>query len=593
MKKISSFAFHIFFAFILTTVNTTFVLAQNNDSQASHNAEFKVLTENLVIQQGQVKTAKIQMTMPSGFHAYADQFKIININPNTFKVGQILLSPEIEFYDKHFKKKRKGLFENGEIEIQIEAPENLDTEKTNTLLFDLKYQICSEQVCYLPKTFSIQLKINTSELKAATHSNQAFSPFSADTIENQLSKNFLLTYLFVFIAGVLTSFTPCIFPMIPITLSILGHDAEKKSRAQNVARSVFYVLGIAITYSLLGVIAALTGSIFGQALSNKYVIMTLVTLFVFMALSMWGAFELQVPAFIRNKFGTGQSKGYIGSFIMGLVAGLVASPCVGPVLVSILSFVSTTQSVSLGFTLLFTYAMGLGLIFIVLGFSGQILKKLPKSGPWMEFIKFALGLLMILAALYYLKFILPIQYWAIVTGLSFMSISVWQGTYNFRKKHPFRQGLFIVTFILSLLLTLMSIIKFDYVAPFFENKIGLVSESKIKWIPYSKQVLEAAIQEKQPVMLDFFAEWCGACHELEEKTYTHSEFIELSQQFKLVKIDATEDLPEVQKILEEYHIKGLPTVIFINKKGEILNDLTFTQFLEWNELKPKMLKALE
>jgi len=567
---------------------------QKSESQASQNqADFQILTENLVIQQGQVKMAKIRMIMPKGFHAYADQFKVVNLDPDSFKAGQIMLSPEIEFYDKHFKKKRKGLFENGEIDIQIEAPENLDTKKIEKLSFGLKYQICSEQICYLPKTLSVSIKVSAHEIKEARSESAQLATFPADSIENQLSKNFFMTYIFVFLAGILTSFTPCIFPMIPITLSILGHDAEKKSRLQNVTRSVFYVLGIAMTYSLLGVVAALTGSIFGQALTNKYVLMTLVTLFVFMAFSMWGAFELQVPAFIRNKFGTGKSQGYIGAFVMGLVAGIVASPCVGPVLVSILSFVSTTQSISLGFTLLFTYAIGLGLIFIVLGFSSHVLKKLPKSGPWMEFIKFSLGLLMIFAALYYLKFVLPIQYWLIVSGIAFMSISVWQGTYNFQKKHPFRQGLFVTTFVLSLLLTLTTLVKFEYVAPFFDSKNSQVSESKVQWIAYSKQELESAREQNQPVMLDFFAEWCGACHELEEKTYTNPEFIELSKQFKLVKIDATEDLPEVQKILEEYHIKGLPTVIFINKKGEILNDLTFTQFLEWSELKPKMLKVLE
>jgi thioredoxin:protein disulfide reductase len=569
-----------------------FIFSISTLASAGNEAVFKINTENLVLQQGQVKTAKIQITMPKGFHAYTDQFKVLNIEPSEFKAGQIMLNPEVKFYDKHNKKNRKGLFESGQIEIQIEAPVKLNAN-VEKLMFDLKYQICSEQICYLPKTFKAMITITQSEIKSAENTPDKNSIFSAGSIENQLSKNFFLTYLFVFVAGILTSFTPCIFPMIPITLSILGHDAEKKSRVQNVTRSIFYVLGIAITYSILGVIAAATGSIFGQALTNKYVITTLVFLFVLMAFSMWGAFELQVPAFIRNKFGTGKSHGYLGALVMGMVAGIVASPCIGPVLVSILSFVSTTQNITLGFTLLFTYAIGLGLIFIVIGFSSHFLKKLPRSGPWMEFIKFSLGMLMIIAALYYLKFIIPIQYWILTLGVTLLAISIWQGTYNFQRKHPFRQGLFIVVFILSFLLTLLSLFKFEYVAPIFDSKSTQVSESKIQWIPYSKQVLETAVSEKTPVMLDFFAEWCGACHELEEKTYTNSEFIEMSKQFKLVKIDATEDLPEIQKILEEYQIKGLPTVLFINRKGEILSDLSFTQFLEWDELKPKMMKALE
>jgi len=577
----------IILVFNILFSHTTFAQTPQTDK-----AEFKTLSENLVIQAGQVKKTQIQMQLPKGFHAYADQFKILNISPNNFKAGQIQLNPEVEFYDKHNKKTRKGLYESGTIDIQIEAPETLKNN-IDKLTFDLKYQICSAQICYLPKTHPMTFKIIQNEYKSleVTQSQDTF--FTIGSIENQLSKNFILTYILVFIAGILTSFTPCIFPMIPITLSILGHDAEKKSRLQNVTRSIFYVLGIALTYSILGVIAAASGSIFGQALANKYVISSLIGLFVLMALSMWGAFELQVPAFIRNRFGTGQSNGYFGALLMGLIAGIVASPCVGPVLVSILSFVSTTQNITLGFTLLFTYAIGLGLIFIAIGFSGNLLKKLPRSGPWMEFIKFSLGLLMIFAALYYLKLIIPIQYWIITVGLIFMVISIWQGTYNFKKNHPFRQSLFIAVFIFSFILTLLSILKFQYVAPILDSNYSLQNETKIKWIPYSKQVLDAALNEKTPVMLDFFAEWCAACHELEEKTYTHREFIEISKQFKLVKVDATEDLPEIQQILEEYQIKGLPTVLFINRKGLILSDLSFTQFLEWNELKPRMMKALE
>lgn len=560
-------------------------------AQTTGEAQFHVVTQPLTLQEGQIKSARISINMPKGFHAYLDQFKISNINPNKFQVGQLKVNPEIEFYDKFSKKTRKGLHESGEIEVQIEAPEKISSNM-ETLKFDLKYQICSEQVCFLPKTQTIAIDVNFAQMKA--DEKPEMSLFSAGTIENQLAKNFYLTFLLVFLAGILTSFTPCIFPMIPITLSILGHDSHNKSRVQNILRSVFYVLGIAVTYSSLGVVAALTGAIFGQALQNKWVLSSLVGLFVLMAISMWGAFELQVPAFIRNRFGTGKSQGYTGAFFMGMVAGIVASPCVGPVLVSILSFVSTTQNAVLGFSLLFTYALGLGLIFIAIGASSNILKKLPRSGPWMEFIKFTLGLLMIGVALYYLKFIIPMEYWIIVLGLTLMAISVWQGAFHFQRKHPYRQGLFILVFVASMTLTLIAFFQRDQVRPIFTNQVdGQVGEKLIKWIPYSEAVIAQAKADGVPVILDFFAEWCAACHELEEKTYTHPEFVELSKQFKLVKIDATEDLPEVKQILEKYKIKGLPTVIFINKKGDILSELTFTQFLDWKDLKPKVLKALE
>lgn len=576
---------------ILAILSIVFMFSWTAATAQTGEAQFQVVTQPITLQEGQIKSARITMTLPKNFHAYADQFKISNIQPNSFQIGQLKLKPEVEFYDKFTKKNRKGLFETGEIELQIESPEKV-TSNMEKLMFDLKYQICSDQVCFLPKTQTITIDVNFTQMKEATEKT-SMSMFSAGTIENQLSKNFYLTFLLVFLAGILTSFTPCIFPMIPITLSILGNDAHDKSRLQNILRSIFYVLGIAVTYSSLGVLAALTGAIFGQALANKWVVLSMVGLFVLMALSMWGAFELQVPAFIRNRFGTGKSHGYVGAFFMGMVAGIVASPCVGPVLVSILSFVSTTQNAVLGFTLLFTYALGLGLIFIAIGFSSQLLKKLPRSGPWMEFTKFSLGLLMILVALYYLKFVIPMEYWIMVLGVTFLAISIWQGAFHFQRKHPYRQGLFIILFVASLTLTLLSIFKREYVSPVFHNQPEEVTELLIKWTPYSEAVIAQAKADNQPVILDFFAEWCAACHELEEKTYTNPEFIELSKQFKLVKIDATEDLPEVKQILEKYNIKGLPTVIFINKSGDILSELTFTQFLDWKDLKPKVLKALE
>ncbi len=554
--------------------------------------QFNVLTDPLQLEPGQIKSVRLTIEMPKGFHAYSDQFKVMAMNPE-FNAGQITLSPEIEFYDKHNKKTKKGLFEKGEIQVQIEAPENLSSmpQKIN---FDLRYQICSEQVCFLPQKKNISLNINSTSLKITPEGAEKFSLFSAGSIENQLSKNFLLTYFLVFLAGILTSFTPCIFPMIPITLSILGHDAETKTRTQNVLRSLFYVLGIALTYATLGSIAALTGALFGKALANKYVISSLVVLFVLMAISMWGFFEIQVPAFIRNKFGTGKSHGYFGALIMGLVAGIVASPCVGPVLVSILSFVSSTQNAWLGFTLLFTYAIGLGLIFIVLGFSSHLIKKLPRSGPWMDLIKFLLGLLMIGAAFYYLQYVLYFKYWVIVLGLSLMVISFWKGAFNFKKRHPLKQSLALAFFIFSTTLTLLAVFKIEYVMPLFNESTATENPTgAIQWIPYSEKILQQAVSENKPVLVDFFAEWCAACHELEEKTYTKAEFIELSKQFVLVKVDATEDTEDVQKILTQYNIKGLPTVVFVNRKGAILNDLTFTQFLDWNELKPKVLKALE
>ena len=460
--------------------------------------------------------------------------------------------------------------------------------------FDLRHQICSDQVCYLPEVLKIVVPINTvtytnpSENKIDKKSSLSFFT----SFENTLSTNLPLAFILVFLAGILTSFTPCIFPMLPITLSILGHHAETRSRLQNFLRSLIYVTGIATTYSVLGLIAALTGSLFGAALTNKYVVASLCLLFFTMALSMWGVFELQAPAFIRNRFGSGKSKNNFEAYIMGMVAGIVASPCVGPVLISILTFVSTSRNALLGFTLLFVFASGLGLLFIIIGLFGEALRFLPKSGPWMNFVKFILGSGMWGAALYYLQFVVSERWWTLSVSLSFLMLSVWQGAFQFKKKAYLRQSIMMSLFIFSFTVSLLAVLRPQYLSAFYFN--GQTDpQNEIAWIPFSETELKAAQDSHQPVLIDFYADWCAACHELEEKTYTHPEFMTLSKNFKLLKVDATVDTSAVETILKKYQVQGLPTVVFINRKGDLLNDLTFTQFITWDQLKPKMLESLK
>lgn len=540
------------------------------------------------------QTLKLEVILPKKFHAYTDQFKILNIKPEGFKVGELKASPDVEFYDKFSKKKRKGLFEKGSLELLIEAPEKI-TDPTQKVTFELRHQICSESVCYLPKNTLIEVNtalISTPGAALVAPVKESFSLLKS--FETALQTSLLLSFLSVFLAGILTSFTPCIFPMLPITISILGYHADHKSRWHNFSRALAYVLGIAITYSSLGVVAALTGSLFGAALTNKYVLAALVLLFSAMALSMWGVFEIQSPAFIRNRLGTGKSRGFSGAFLMGMVAGIVASPCVGPVLVSILSYVSTTKDVVLGFSLLFTFAMGLGLIFIVIGVFSSALKLLPKSGRWMELIKFILGAGMWGAALYYAQFITNERWWIALVAASFVAFTVWKGAFRIRK-NLLIQSILLVIFTFSASVLLLSIFKPQTLENAFRINVTTTSATNknADWAVYSDEALIEAKKLNLPVMIDFHAEWCAACHELDEKTFSTDEFKALSQGFRLLKFDATEDKEQISQVLRKYQVKGLPTVLFINRNGVLLKELTFTQFLEMNELKSKMQEALK
>ena len=604
---------------------------------------------------GKVETIEISVQLPTGFRAYSEQLSIRKFTPSDFKWGQVRLQPETEFFDKFSKKNKRGIFETGHVQFQVESPEKINL-KSQKVKFELRYQLCSEKICYVPKNHVFDLTFNfgnvvpTGAERAPSRADSSNHPAKKDefktaeprpakpqydslpndsyhseisgsesvpvmrevdrpvTINNTSSKfNFsfakfdpnqgiALTLLAIFIAGLLTSFTPCIFPMIPITLSILGHNADKNSRAKNLSRSIVYVLGIATTYAVLGVAAALTGSLFGRLLAHPGVIWSMSILFIALAFSMWGFFEIQAPAFIRAKFQSGQVEGYSGIFGMGLVAGIVASPCVGPVLISILSFVSTTQNAWLGFLYLFVYALGLGLIFIVIGLFSEAIRLLPKSGVWMDQVKFILGLLMVGAALYYVQFVMNDQAWIIFASIGIGAIFVWKIIEGLKKRRKIQlliSGIVIAGAITSTVISIVnpSLFKVKSLHTQVDDKDLL--DAKKTWAPYSDAVMEATLRSGKPTIIDFYAEWCAACHELKEKTFSQTGFRRLSERFNLVVFDATEDTEENQKILTQFEVKGLPTVIFLNKSGDRIEDLTFTQFIEWPELEVKMREALK
>ncbi len=225
--------------------------------------------------------------------------------------------------------------------------------------------------------------------------------------ERALGEGGLLSALFlVFIAGFLSSLTPCVYPLIPITISVFGASGAK-SRMHGFGLSVVYVLGIALTYSVLGVTAALFGTVFGGAMQHPAVIMALVGLFVVLGLSSAGLFDLRLPGDVQTKLSSVGGAGYLGAFLMGLVAGIIAAPCVGPIVAGVLLYVAQQQDVWLGGGMLFVFALGLGVIFLVLGTFSSLLGKLPRAGGWMESVKVLFGAIFFGMAFYYLRYVVP------------------------------------------------------------------------------------------------------------------------------------------------------------------------------------------
>jgi thiol:disulfide interchange protein DsbD len=384
----------------------------------------------------------------------------------------------------------------------------------------------------------------------------------------------------VFLGGVLTSFTPCIFPMIPITLAVIGATGTHHSRWQNFRTSIVYVLGIALTYSVLGVVAALTGSLFGSLLGHPAVAIGFALLFIVMALSMFGLFEIQAPAFIRNRLATHQSKSRaLGALISGLVAGIVASPCVGPVLISILAYVAQNQDPVLGFALLFTFALGMGQLFLVLGASSHLLKKIPKAGAWMNFTKFVFGSAMVALALYYLRPVVSVRVFDALLGVALIAIGIFHGAFfpipRLTMKTSVIKGFLLGGVLVGAVFLLRAGFPGFLGQPAVEQ--GHVHQLPHGWETYDASKIESATRDGRPVIIDFYADWCAACKELEVKTFPDPTVLAESERFLKLRFDATQSTPEFEALQAKFKILGLPTIVFFDGK-EWRPDLTLTGF---------------
>lgn len=464
-----------------------------------------------------------------------------------------------------------------------------------TLAFKLRYQACSDEVCLLPEELSIAVPITVVGMEEtvrpindAIFANIAFGMSSGSgEDEGALSRaiaggQLWLAFLIVFAGGILTSLTPCVYPLIPITVSILGVN-ESAGFLKSLLLAVVYVLGIVITYSILGVAVASTGAVFGQIMANPWVIGGISLILVTLGMSMLGAFEIRLPSALQNRLNTVGGTGYAGAFAMGTVAGVIAAPCTGPALAVVLTYIATTGSLFLGFWLMFTYALGMGMLFIgyavgmglvfmgVRSFSG-VLAALPRSGGWMYVLENLLGISVITLALYFLKDVVePLQaflqnspqFFAIAGGL--IIVGLWLSKLNERfnsipQPMQFRKAC-------GVLLTVLG-------AYMVVGGLQQPAGPQLDWVNTETAGLEIAKREDKLLMLDFYASWCAACNELDHKTYADPGVAAKLDNYVNVKLDFTRSSETTKALTEKYQIPGLPVVIFMDAEGTILKRLT-------------------
>jgi len=443
--------------------------------------------------------------------------------------------------------------------------------------------------------------------------------WSADKIANYLDRRGLpLFLLVVFGFGLLMSLSPCIYPMIPITLAVIGAQSQDKGAVHGLIMSITYVVGMAIVYAVLGALSATVFSGITAFMQSPAILVPIALLLFGLSFSMFGAFELQAPAFLRDRLqGPGGGKtNLVGVFAMGLVAGLVASPCVGPFLAALLVWVATTGNWVLGFFTLFTFGMGMGMLLIGVGTFPALWGSMPSSGGWMDTIKKAMGLLLVAMAYYFVRpgSVLPANIFYPLVGVTSILVAVFMGAFDSLSADSdwwsrTSKGLGLAVFTAGIYLLFGSFLQYGFLIPSPLGKqaagphtavvetaavdttpsavagagsaIPAQLPAKVDWTRIhtgenvqaflTSQRAEAKLAGK-PIVIDFWASWCVYCKKLDKLVWKDPAVAAESRRFVTLKVDATApDDAEMEKIKEEFKVPGLPRVVFIDSRGEVLH----------------------
>ena len=480
-------------------------------------------------------------------------------------------------------------------------PENDHIEKLN---IELNYQGCSNITCFFPakKTFEFKLpstpaknsgssSVNADEEKKpdsspakppATSTKRAAKVNTpsglvdfAGTLEQ---KGMLWVLVLSFLGGLLVSLTPCVYPMIPITLSIIGGRNENQSFFKGLRLSATYIAGLSLTYALLGLAAASFGAQIRGFLQGTVFQATISIIFFLLALSMFDVFMIQAPAALRNRLGNMKKTGTLGIFLLGMVSGLMASPCVAAPLAGILAFIAATGSQTLGFFMLLLFAWGMSVPLLLIGaFSGS-LNSLPKAGEWMNRVKEFYGFMLLAAALYFAQPLIGEPLAELLLALVLAAFAAFLGLFSNLPEdsllsHRIFKAFGIVTISVACAFAISATTKWGYLCSpgTLSKQTGYKAE--LIWHDDLAKAKEIAKKEKKVIFVDFRADWCTICRELEQNVFPRPEIKVLLEKMVLVKVDATSSNESTDAILKEFGVIGLPTLVILESDGNELQEL--------------------
>ena len=534
----------------------------------------------------------VNWSIAEGYYLYQEKIsvKLNQEEASSFDVPTFSISPE-DYNDpyfglmKIFKKPVQAIFKASHPPLKAED------------VVEIAYQGCTSGFCYPPEVKEIKVAdlpiaqvANTEKTSEKSTALSAQPKAEQDRLAESLFNSKYAVFGF-FLLGLGLAFTPCVLPMLPLLSAIVIGQNQRPNMWRAFALSFVYVQGMALTYTLLGLIVAAIGLPFQVALQHPYVMIGLSIIFVLLALSMFGLFTLQLPSSLQTKLSllSQQQKAgaFGGVFLMGMIAGLVASPCTSAPLSGTLLYVAQSGDLFTGAITLYLLALGMGVPLILITLFGN--KILPKSGMWLETVKKLFGFVMLALPVFLISRILPDEWtprlWAML-GTAFF---IW---FAFQMPKNGTGWVFRILFLVAAMISvkpLQTWVWGESQAPSaVENKA--FSHIEFKKVKSEAELQQALAENNKPlVMLDLYADWCVACKEFEKETFSDPSVQKAFGDMLLLQVDMTKNSEENRALMTKYKVLGLPTILFFNRDGKEIEGsrvngfMPPVEFLQWIE----------
>jgi thiol:disulfide interchange protein DsbD len=547
---------------------------------------------------------EVSYRVAPGYYLYRDKFRF-SAAPAQVKLGAARIPPGKLKRDEFF-----GEVETHRGDVRIVVPFEVEGAAVPSLTLTAISQGCADVgVCYTPQEQKAELMLASFTPAAPARGDPAAQLFGArppvsDTqIATLFASGFWLVVLGFFGFGLLLSFTPCVLPMVPILSGVIVGGGVHVTKARGLLLASVYVLGMALTYAAAGVAAGLSGAMLAAVLQNPWVVGAFAAVFVALALAMFGVYELQLPVALQSRLAeaSGRIKGghLTGVFAIGVLSALIVGPCVAAPLAGALLYIGQTRDVVLGGSALFAMALGMGVPLLAVGASAGVL--LPKVGPWMETVKRFFGVLLLAVAIYLVSPFIPAAAQFLAWGALLVVTAVFLRAIDPLPVHAhgfqrFSKGIGVIALIagIAFLIGAFSGSR-DVLQPLSGLRLGAnAAEPPAFQKVASLGELDGRISNTggQPVLLDFYADWCVSCKEMERYTFSDPEVQARMRQMLLLQADVTASTPEHLALLKRFRLFGPPGIVFFDRDGREIEGLRVIGFQPAKEFAAALDRAL-